>query len=99
MNGVEDVRFGVFLVPDARTSAAVTDITRYLHAQFGLVSAGRFPPHITLAGSLPLEVSENQLLAEVEQVAAAHAPVELTNAGPARLGMLWSSSTFTTTLR
>jgi len=86
MGDVEDVRFGVFLVPDARTSAAVTDITRYLQAQFGLVSARRFPPHITLVGSLPLGVSEDQLLTEVEQVAAAHAPIELTNAGPTRLG-------------
>ncbi len=47
-------RYGVFLRPDPRTCAAVTHITGQLRAQFGLVSAGAFPPHATLAGSLPL---------------------------------------------
>ena len=46
-------RFGVFLRPDPKTCAAVTQITSQLRAQYGLVSAGAFPPHITLAGSLP----------------------------------------------
>ena len=49
-------RFGVFLRPDPKTCAAVTQITSQLRAQYGLVSAGAFPPHITLAGSLPLVV-------------------------------------------
>jgi hypothetical protein len=39
-----DVRYGVFFTPDARTSAAVTTITGLVRAQFGLVSAGAFPP-------------------------------------------------------
>jgi hypothetical protein len=47
-------RYGVFLRPDPLTCAAVTRITAQLRAQFGLVSAGAFPPHATLAGSLPL---------------------------------------------
>ena len=47
-------RYGVFLRPDPLTCAAVTRITGQLRAQFGLVSAGAFPPHATLAGSLPL---------------------------------------------
>src|SRR4051812_12431925 len=51
MGDPDDLRYGVFLVPDARTSAAITDITGYLQAQFGLVSAGRFPPHVTLEGT------------------------------------------------
>jgi hypothetical protein len=46
-----------------RTSAAVTTITGLARAQFGLVSAGAFPPHVTLAGSLPLRVDEDELLA------------------------------------
>ena len=64
-----EVRHGVFLQPEAQTSAAVTTITTYLRAQYGIVSAGRFPPHVTLAGSLPLAVSEIDLLTAV--VAAA----------------------------
>jgi SAM-dependent methyltransferase len=47
--GPDDVRYGVFLTPDARTSAAVTTISGFIRAQFGLVSAGAFPPHVTLA--------------------------------------------------
>ena len=47
-------RYGVFLRPDPLTCASVTRITGQLRAQFGLVSAGAFPPHATLAGSLPL---------------------------------------------
>jgi hypothetical protein len=49
------VRYGVFLRPDPRTCAAVTAITSQLRAQYGLVSAAAFPPHATLAGSLPLD--------------------------------------------
>lgn len=86
MSDPDDVRYGVFLVPDARTSAAVTDITSYLQAQFGLVSAGRFPPHVTLAGSLPLAVDEAELLAVVQEVAGQHVPFRLTNSGVQRLG-------------
>ena len=61
----DDVRYGVFLTPDARTSAAVTAVTGFVSAQFGLVSAGVFPPHVTLAGSLPLRVDEDELVAAV----------------------------------
>ncbi len=49
-------RFGVFLRPDPKTCAAVTQITGQLRAQYGLISAGAFPPHVTLAGSLPVVV-------------------------------------------
>ncbi|WP_375426712.1 2'-5' RNA ligase family protein [uncultured Friedmanniella sp.] len=81
MDEADEVRYGVFLVPDARTSAAVTDVTRYVKAQFGLVSAHRFPPHLTLVGSLPLAVDEADLVATVGVVAADHQPVRLVNRG------------------
>ena len=55
-------RFGVFLRPDPKTCAAVTQITSQLRAQYGLVSAGAFPPHITLAGSLPVVVPLAELI-------------------------------------
>ncbi len=48
------VRYGVFLTPDPATSAAVASVTGFIRAQYGLVSAGAFPPHATLAGSLPI---------------------------------------------
>ena len=83
-----DVRYGVFLLPDARTSAAVTRITTYLHAQYGFVSARRFPPHITLAGSLPLAVTEADLVAAVRDIASRHRAVPMVNSGPRQL---WDS--------
>jgi hypothetical protein len=55
-------RFGVFLRPDPKTCAAVTQITGQLRAQYGLISAGAFPPHVTLAGSLPVVVPLAELI-------------------------------------
>ena len=86
MEEPDDARYGVFLTPDARTSAAVTTITSFVQAQFGLVSARRFPPHVTLAGSLPLAVGESKLLTVVGSVAAAHRTFQVHNSGIDRLG-------------
>ena len=88
MTDLDDVRHGVFLLPDARTSATVTRITTYLRAQFGIVSAGRFPPHVTLAGSLALCATEADLLAAVRDVVARHAVFSVSNAG---VKQLWGS--------
>ena len=85
MGHQDDVRHGVFLLPDARTSAAVTSTTGCLRAQFGIVSAGRFPPHITLAGSLPLAFGEAALVAAVREVAGRHSPIPVVNVGPKQL--------------
>lgn len=82
----DDLRYGVFLMPDARTSAAVTSITGFVRAQFGLVSAQRFPPHVTLVGSLPLAVSERDLLEAVDALVRRHGPFEVHNSGVRRLG-------------
>ena len=86
MDEPDDARYGVFLLPDAKTSAAVTTVTHLVRAQFGLVSAGRFPPHVTLAGSLPLGVGEGRLLEVVGSVVAAHRPFPVHNHGVDRLG-------------
>lgn len=70
------VRYGVFLRPDPRTCAAVTTITTQLRAQYGLVSAAAFPPHVTLAGSLALAGDPEEALGRVLaalDVALAHA--------------------------
>jgi len=82
----DDTRYGVFLMPDAKTSAAVTSITGFVRAQFGLVSASRFPPHLTLAGSLPIAVGEEDLREVVNGVAGRHVPFEIWNNGIRRLG-------------
>lgn len=82
----DDVRHGVFLTPDARTSAAVTTITSLVRAQIGLVSAGAFPPHVTLAGSLPLRVDEAELLSAVTAVVRQRPSFVVQNNGIGRLG-------------
>ena len=86
MSQPDDIRYGVFRTPDAKTSAAVTSITGFVRAQFGLVSAKRFPPHVTLAGSLPIAVGEEDFLEVVNGVAGRHVPFEIWNSGIGRLG-------------
>jgi 2'-5' RNA ligase superfamily len=82
----DETRYGVFLAPDAKTSAAVTTITSFVEAQFGLASARRFPPHVTLAGSLPLVVGEDELFAVVRSVVDTHRTFPVHNSGIERLG-------------
>lgn len=83
-------RYGVFLLPDPRTAAAVTTITSQIKAQYGLVSAAAFPPHVTLVGSLPLAGDPDQALldleSELEVALAARESFLMANAGVARLG-------------
>ena len=78
-------RYGVFLRPDPLTCAAVTRITTQLRAQYGLVSAGAFPPHATLAGSLSLTDGPEPLLAALDGVLEPARGFEVHNAGVGRL--------------
>jgi hypothetical protein len=95
MEEPDDARYGVFLTPDAKTSAAVTNITSFVQAQFGLVSARRFPPHVTLAGNLPLAVGESELFAVVGSVVPSTALFKCTTAASTVLAKAWSSTSTT----
>lgn len=79
------VRYGVFLRPDPVTCTAVTTITGQLRAQFGLVSAGAFPPHLTLVGSVPLRGSELELVDILDRTLAPLTAVPVQNNGFGRL--------------
>lgn len=79
-------RFGVFLRPDPQTCAAVTTLTGQLRSQYGLVSAGAFPPHATLVGSLPLVGGVGSLVAVLDGVLATVSAFEVENEGVQRLG-------------
>jgi 2'-5' RNA ligase len=81
-----NVRHGVFLRPDPLTCAAVTRITTQLRAQYGLVSAGAFPPHVTLAGSLPVADGEPALVQALDDALAPVAPFPVRSRGIGRLG-------------
>jgi 2'-5' RNA ligase len=89
-DAADEVRYGVFLRPDPRTCAAVTTIAGQIRAQYGFVSAARFPPHLTLAGSLPLagdpDAGLDRLLAALDPVLAGTPPIPIVNAGIGRLG-------------
>lgn len=78
--------YGVFLLPDPATSAAVSTITFCVERQFGFVSAGRFPPHATLAGSVPIRASVSAIVAALDGVLLGRAGFTVHNRGIARHG-------------
>jgi hypothetical protein len=78
-------RYGVFLRPDPLTCAAVTRITDQLRAQYGLVSAGAFPPHATLAGSLPVGDRAGELEAALSERLAGITAFPVFNSGIVRM--------------
>src|SRR4051812_19334394 len=80
----EHSRYGVFLRPDPLTCAAVTQITAQLRAQYGLVSANAFPPHATLAGSLPI-ADPAELVTALSRLFAGVTPFPVANAGLVRM--------------
>ena len=90
MTTSDEPRYGVFLRPDPRTCAAVTTVAGQIRAQYGLVSAARFPPHVTLAGSLPLAGDPDEaldgLLAALDAVLDGAPPIPMANAGIGWLG-------------
>jgi hypothetical protein len=78
--------YGVFLLPDPATSAAVTSITLGVERQFGFVSAGRFPPHATLVGSVPIRAEVPAIVAALDPVLADRPGFAVHNAGIVRNG-------------
>ncbi|KQQ28457.1 2'-5' RNA ligase family protein [Frondihabitans sp. Leaf304] len=74
-------RYGIYLRPDAQTCRAVTVITDQLRAQFGLVSAGAFPPHATLVGSQPFGAAENDVIDVVTSALADQPAFDVHNSG------------------
>lgn len=78
--------YGVFLLPDAATSAAISSITFSLERQFGLVSAGRFPPHVTLAGSVPIAAGVDVITSALDRVLLDRPAFPVHNSGIVRHG-------------
>src|SRR3954468_11385904 len=78
-------RYGVFLRPEPLTCGAVTRITAQLRAQYGLVSAAAFPPHATLAGSLPLAGGAGPLFDALDGALDSATAFDVQNAGVRRL--------------
>ncbi|WDV56474.1 2'-5' RNA ligase family protein [Streptomyces coeruleorubidus] len=79
-------RYGVYLRPDPATCAAVTAVTSQLRAQYGVVSAGAFPPHATLAGSRHITAPIEEIIAAVTRGLAEASAFTVHNAGIRRQG-------------
>lgn len=80
-------RYGIYLRPDARTCRAVTTVTDQLRAQYGLVSAGAFPPHATLVGSQPFGRSEDAVVDALTALLEGRAGFDVRNAGVREQGI------------
>lgn len=79
-----DIRYGVFLRPDAQTCWAVAQITRAVRQQFGLMSADAFAPHATLIGNLNPTIPEAALIDLLTPVFDATQPFPVHNHGVVR---------------
>lgn len=80
-------RYGVYLRPDPATCAAVTAVTAQLRAQYGIVSAGAFPPHATLVGSQHITAAPEAIVAAVTEGIAGIEAFPVNNAGIRDLGI------------
>jgi hypothetical protein len=78
--------YGVYLRPDPLTCKAVADLTDIAKRQFGIVSAAAFPPHATLAGAVPSDAAEEDLIEMLTPILAATRAITVFNSGIARLG-------------
>lgn len=81
-----DTRYGIFLRPDPTTCWIVTQVTIALKRQFGLVSAGAFPPHATLVGNLHTKATEDELLSVLDEAFDGIGPLAVFNSGIERNG-------------
>ena len=73
--------------PDPRTCRAVTVVTDQLRAQYGIVSAGAFPPHATLVGSQPFGRDEDLVVDAVTELLADRPAFPVHNAGVREQGV------------
>ncbi|MDH6622262.1 hypothetical protein M2271_000049 [Streptomyces sp. LBL] len=81
-----DIRYGIFLRPDPATCWAVTQVTIALNKQFGLVSAGAFPPHATLIGNLRTNAAAAEVVSALDPVFENVDPFPVYNSGISRTG-------------
>jgi hypothetical protein len=82
----DEIRYGVFLRPDAATSLVQTQINVAMKQQFNLVSAAAFPPHATLVGNLRSAVGAAELVALLDPVFTGRAPIPVHNSGIVPMG-------------
>lgn len=74
-------RYGLFLRPPARLAQIQANAHALLRAQYGLVAAGAFPPHVTILGHIPTEVAEAEIIRASAAATDTVPAVHLFNAG------------------
>lgn len=79
-------RYGIFLRPDPQTCWNVTQVAFALRQQFGLISAGAFPPHATLVGNLQTDASPEELIKRLSDVFENAPGIVVHNKGLERVG-------------
>ncbi len=80
------IRWGLYLRPDARTCRDQAGIHELLTRQYGLRAGGSFMPHATVKGFFLSPSSEDDLIAALEPVLSRAVPFPVHNAGPVRFG-------------
>lgn len=82
----DDIRYGIFMRPDPETCWNVTQVTFAVKQQFGLISAGAFPPHATLVGNLATDASASEIITRLDPVFDTVRPYVVYNPGTSRAG-------------
>ena len=80
------VRWGLYLRPDARTCRDQAMIHDLLERQYGLRAGGAFMPHATIKGFFLSHSSEAELVAALDPVLTMARSFPVHNAGPVRFG-------------
>lgn len=74
-------RYGLFLRPPARLARIQAETHLLLRAQYGLVSAGAFPPHMTILGHVATEDDHEPVIDAAHIAMKDVAPVRIFNHG------------------
>lgn len=83
-------RYGLFLRPPAALARIQAQVHALLRAQYGLVSAGNFPPHMTILGHVAIEAPDDEVIAASAAAMTGVSPVSFYNRGvaPSRGGVI-----------
>jgi 2'-5' RNA ligase len=74
-------RYGIFLRPSPELARVSLRAYEVVTRQFGLNAAAKYPPHVTVIGSIALSGTEADLTDTIDKVMAGQRPITVHNAG------------------
>jgi 2'-5' RNA ligase len=74
-------RYGIFLRPSPELARVSLRAYEVVTSQFGLTAAAKYPPHITVIGSIPLSGTEADLIDAIDKVMAGQRAIAVHIAG------------------